>query len=351
MGNDITRVVGMDVSDRYSHLCILGLDGEVEEESRVSTTPEGLRRRFGEMGRVRVAFEVGTHSPWIGRLLTELGHEVILANPRRLRSIYENDTKSDRVDAEMLARLARSDPKLLYPVAIRSEERQAGLVVIRSRRVLVEMRTKLVNHVRGVCKSLGVRLPRCTAASFHRQAVSFIPEELFSSLEPVLRQMEELEGSIRDCDRRIEEMAREIEGVDILTSATGVGNLTAVTYALTLGDPSRFHKSRTVGSYLGLRSKRDQSGERDKQLPITRAGDVYLRSLLVGCAHHVLGPFGPDSALRCWGLSLAERGGRGAKKKAVVAVARKLAVILHRMWVTGERYRPFPECRPEQEAA
>lgn len=341
----------MDVSDRYSHLCVLGLDGEVEEESRVPTTPQAFKRRFGDMVRVRVALEVGTHSPWIGRLLEELGHEVILANPRRVRSIYQSNDKSDRVDAEMLARLARVDPKLLYPVQIRSEERQAGLVVIRSRRTLVETRTKLVNHVRGVCKSLGVRLPKCTAASFHRRVVSFIPEQVLPSLEPVLHQLEGLEGSIRDCDRRIEAMSREVDGVDVVTSITGVGDLTAVAYVLTLGDPSRFRRSREVGSYLGLRPRRDQSGEVDKQLRVTRAGDVYLRSLLVGCAQYILGPFGPDTALRRWGLSISQRGGRGAKKRAVVAVARKLSVIMHRLWVTGETYRPFPEGKPEEEAA
>lgn len=341
----------MDVSDRYSHLCVLGLDGEVEEESRVPTTPQAFKRRFGDMVRVRVALEVGTHSPWIGRLLEELGHEVILANPRRVRSIYQSNDKSDRVDAEMLARLARVDPKLLYPVQIRSEERQRGLVVIRTRRVLVETRTKLVNHVRGVCKSLGVRLPKCTAASFHRRVVSFIPEQVLPSLEPVLHQLEGIEGSIRDCDRRIEAMSREVDGVDVVTSITGVGDLTAVAYVLTLGDPSRFRRSREVGSYLGLRPRRDQSGEVDKQLRVTRAGDVYLRSLLVGCAQYILGPFGPDTALRRWGLSIAQRGGRGAKKRAVVAVARKLSVIMHRLWVTGETYRPFPEGKPEEEAA
>jgi transposase len=351
MNNDITRVVGMDVSDRYSHLCVLGLDGEVEEESKVPTTPHGLRRRFSEMDRVRVALEVGTHSPWMGRLLEELGHEVILANPRRVRSIYQSNDKSDRVDAEMLARLARSDPKLLCPVQIRSEERHAGLVVIRSRRILVETRTKLVNHVRGVCKSLGVRLPKCTAASFHRRMVSLIPEEILPSLEPVLRQLDGIEGSLRDCDGRIKEMASEIDGVEVLTSVLGVGDLTAVTYVLTLGDPSRFRRSREVGSYVGLRPKRDQSGEVDKQLRVTRAGDKYLRSLLVGSAQYILGPFGSDSALRRWGLGLAERGGKAAKKRAVVAVARKLSVIMHRMWVTGEMYQVFPEGKPEEKAA
>ena len=351
MDNNITRVVGMDVSDRYSHLCVLGLDGEVEEESKVPTTPHGLRRRFSEMDRVRVALEVGTHSPWMGRLLEELGHEVILANPRKVRIISQSNDKSDRVDAEMLARLARSDPKLLCPVQIRSEERHAGLVVIRSRRILVETRTKLINHVRGVCKSLGVRLPKCTTACFHRRVVSFIPGDMLPSLEPVLRQLDGIEGSIRDCDLRIKEMASEIDGVEILTSVAGVGALTAVTYVLTLGDPSRFRRSREVGSYVGLRPKRGQSGDVDKQLRVTRAGDKYLRSLLVGSAQYILGPFGPDSALRRWGLGLAERGGKAAKKRAVVAVARKLSVIMHSMWIRGEMYQAFPESKTEEKAA
>jgi transposase len=351
MDKDITRVVGMDVSDRHCHLCVLGMGGVVEEESKVPTTAPGIGRRFGQMDRVRVALEVGTHSAWIGRLLEGLGHEVILANPRRVRSIYQSNDKSDTVDAEMLARLARVDPALLYPVAIRSEERQRGLVLVRGRRVLVETRTKLVNHVRGVCKSLGIRLPQGAASGFHRRASAFLPEEVLSLVEPVLRQLEALEGSIGDCDRRIGEMARGMKGVDLLCSIPGVGPLTAVAFVLTIGDPSRFRKGREVGSYLGLRPRRDQSGDVDKQLRVTRAGDVYLRSLLVGCVHYILGPFGPDTALRRWGLSLMERGGRGAKKKAVVAVARKLAVIMHRMWVTGEVYRPFPQGKPQEAAA
>jgi transposase len=348
MGNDITGIVGMDVSDRFVHLCFLDLAGEIEEESRVSTSPEALTRRFQDSPRMRVALEVGTHSPWMGRLLGDLGHEVILANPSRLRSIYESNDKSDRVDAQMLARLARSDPKLLYPVEIRSEDCQRGLMVVRARRTLVETRTKLVNHIRGACKSLGVRLPKCDAQSFHRSVVSFVPEDIVPVLEPLFRQLAFLEEEIKGFDRRIKEMASQLDGAEVLQSVDGVGELTAVTFLLTIGDPSRFRRSRDVGSYLGLRPKRSQSGEVDKQLRITRAGDTYLRSLLVSCAHRVLRESGPDSALRRWGMSIVARGGRGAKKRAVVAVARKLSVILHRLWVTGEEYRSFPEGKPEE---
>ena len=351
MDNDITRVVGMDVSDRHSHICILSMEGDVEEESRIATTPDVLGRRFSEMGCVRVALEVGTHSPWIGRLLEELGHEVILANPRKLRSIYESDDKSDRVDAQMIARIARLDPGLFYPVQIRSEERHEVLSVIRSRRVLVETRTKLVNHVRGVCKSFGVRLPKCDAGCFHRSVSGLIPDNLRPSLDPVMSQLGGLEVSIKECDRLIAAKSLEVEGVKTIASIKGVGDLTALTFVMTLGDSGRFVKSREVGSYLGLRPRRDQSGEVDRQLRVTRAGDVYLRSLLIGCANYILGPLAPDSALRRWGLSIADRGGKNAKKRALVAVARKLSVIMHHLWVTGQIYRPFPERKPEQEAA
>jgi len=128
-----------------------------------------------------------------------------------------------------------------------------------------------------------------------------------------------------------------------LTHVFGVGTLTAVTFVLTVGDKNRFSNSRDVGSCLGLRPRRDQSGSHDSQLGITKAGNKYLRNLLVECANHILGPFGRDSALRRWGLHLMARGGKNARKKALVAVARKLAILLHKLWVTREPYSPFYE--------
>lgn len=334
--------IGLDLGDRFSRLCGVDGSGEVVEEGRLQTTEASLRRRFAGSERSRVVVEVGTHSPWVSRLLEGLGHEVWVANPRQLRLIYRNDRKSDRVDAEYLARIGRLDPKLLAPVAHRGRETQADLAVLRSREVLVGARTRLVNHVRGAVKSVGGRLPSCSTASFPRQVREGIPEELEPALVPLLADIARLTRQIRRYDRRIERLCEErYPETVVLRQVAGVGPITALCYVLTLEDPTRFPSSRSVGTYLGLVPKQRDSGDSEPQLRISKAGDPMLRRLLVGSAHYILGPFGPDTELRRWGLKLAERGGKAAKKRAAVAVARKLAVLLHSLWHTGEVYEPL----------
>jgi len=136
----------------------------------------------------------------------------------------------------------------------------------------------------------------------------------------------------------------------LLKQVKGVGTQIALTYLLTIEDPHRFAKSRDVGCFLGLRPGRRDSGESQPQMHISKEGDPYLRTMLVQGAHYILGPFGADSDLRRWGLKLAARGGKNAKKRAVVAVARKLAVLLHRLWVTGEVYEPLHNSHKEMRA-
>ena len=346
---------GLDLGDRYSYLCLLDTDGgEVIEEGRVRTTSEALRRRFASERPMRIAIETGTHSPWVSRLLEELGHEVLVANARKLRLIYANKRKTDEVDAENLARLARLDPKLLHPLKHRGEESQAHMAIVRSRQALVDCRTQLVNHVRGTAKSFGARLPKCPARSFHKRAQEHIPEALLPALGPILEQIGSLTERIRQYDRRLEAIAEErYPETDLLRQVEGIGSLTALTFVLTLEDPHRFEKSRSVGAYLGLVPATERSGERDPQKRISKEGDEMLRKLLVGSAHYVLGPFGSDSDLRRHGEKIASRGGKNAKKRAAVAVARKLAVLLHRLWVTGEAYDPYHDAqrRRRKEAA
>ena len=346
---------GLDLGDKYSYLCIIDQhSGEIIEEGRLRTTPEALRRRFASESSLRIAIETGTHSPWVSRVLKECGHEVLVANARKLRLIYANKRKTDEVDAENLARLARLDPKLLYPVAHRGEDSQAHIAIIRSRQALVGCRTQLVNHVRGAVKSFGARLPKCPARSFHKRAQEHIPEALSPALEPVLGQIASLTERIRDYERQLEEIAKEsYPETDLLRQVEGIGPLTALTFVYTLEDPYRFEKSRSVGAYLGLVPARDQSGDRDPQKRISKEGDEMLRKLLVGSAHYVLGPFGSDSDLRRHGEKIASRGGKNAKKRAAVAVARKLSVLLHRLWVTGEVYDPLHDAhrRRQKEAA
>jgi transposase len=349
---------GLDLGDKYSYLCLIDQDsGEVIEEGRLRTTPEAFRRRFASEQPLRIAIEAGTHSPWASRVLEECGHEVLVANARKLRLIYANKRKTDEIDAENLARLARLDPKLLYPLKHRGEDSQAHMAIIRSRQALVGCRTQLVNHVRGAVKSFGGRLPKCPAVSFHKRAAEHIPEALWPALGPMLETIGSLTQRIRDYERRLETISKErYPETDLLRQVEGVGSLTALTFVLTLEDPYRFEKSRSVGAYLGLVPARDQSGDRDPQSQrrITKEGDEMLRRLLVGSAHYILGPFGSDSDLRRHGEKIASRGGKNAKKRAAVAVARKLSVLLHRLWVSAEVYEPLyntHRCARQEEAA
>jgi transposase len=334
---------GLDLGDKYSYLCLIDqTDGEVIEEGRLRTTPDAIRRRFASEQQLRIALEAGTHSPWVSRLLEECGHEVLVANARKLGLIYANKRKTDQIDAENLARLARLDPKLLYPLKYRGEDSQAHMALIRSREALVGARTQLVNHARGAVKSIGARLPKCPARSFHKKAAEHIPEALWPALGPILEQIGSLTERIREYDRKLEEISKEhYPETELLRQVEGIGPLTALTFVLTLEDPYRFEKSRSVGAYLGLVPARDQSGNRDPQKRISKEGDEMLRKLLVGSAHYILGPFGSDSDLRRHGEKIASRGGKNSKKRAAVAVARKLSVLLHSLWTSGEVYDPL----------
>jgi len=342
MSKDTTVFVGIDLGDKQSDLCFLDPDGHVIEESRVPTTPSSLKRRFASLPPCPVAMEVGAHSRWVSELLTRLGHEVFVADARQLRLIYKNPRKHDRADAEYLARLARLDPQLLSPIHHRSPQAQADLAVLRARDSLVRARTQLINHARGLVKTTGARLPSSSAHSFHLKAATAVPEELLPALTPILATIASLTERIRAYDRAIEQIAEaRYPETSLLRHVKGVGPVTSLAYILTLEDPQRFRKSREVGACLGLVPRRDQSGSQEPQLHITKTGDSYLRRLLVQSAQYLLGPFGPDCDLRRWGLQLAERGGKNAKKRAVIAVARKLAVLLHHLWKNGEIYDPF----------
>ena len=334
--------IGLDLGDRSSWYCLLDEVGEVRLEQKLGTTPKAMREVFGGMPRSRIALETGMHSPWVSRLLSELGHEVIVAHARNVRLIGESRKKDDRLDAQTLARLARIDPQLLCPVKHRSAKAQADLTVIRARAGLVRARTALVNTARGLAKSYGERLRGCNVRNMNPEKAEGLSPELQRALEPLLAAIESLSERIGEYNERIEALAQKsYPQVALLKQVKGVGTLIALTFLLTLEDPHRFRKSRDVGCYLGLQPGRRNSGQSEPQMHISKEGDPYLRTLLVQGAHHILGPFGADSDLRRWGLKLAERGGRNGKKRAIIATARKLAVLLHRLWVSGEVYEPL----------
>lgn len=338
------------MGDRFSQVCLLdAVSGVVIEEARIGMTEVGISNYFRGRKPMRVALEVGTQSAWVSRAIEASGHQVLVANARQVRLIYAGKRKSDRVDAEKLARLARFDEKLLAPIRHRGEQAQVDLANIRSREALVQARTALVNHVRGTVKGFGTRLPKCTTAAFHVRAMEHLPAALRPALEPVVAVIAQLNERIKEFDKRILELSESnYPEAGVLRQVRGVGPITALSFVLTIDDPYRFGKSREVGPYLGLTPGQKQSGESDPQQRITKAGDVHLRKLLVQCAHFILGPFGSDSDLRRHGEKLAARGGPAAKKKALTAVARKLAVLLHHLWISGEVYEPLRNSKQAQ---
>lgn len=343
----VAKVMGLDLGDRCSRYAVLDNKGVRVDEGQVATKREALEELFGRKRRLRVIIETGTHSPWVSRLATAAGHEVIVANARKVKLISSNRKKRDRVDAEYLARLGRADIKLLHPVRHRSAQTQQHRVWLLARDVSVATRTKLINHVRGVVKSVGERLPSCSAEVFAGKVAPVLPATIRSAMEPILSLIESLTTTIRDYDKQIALISRtHYPIVERLRQVTGVGPITSLAYVLTLEDPHRFATSRTVGAYLGLVPASHESGEQVPQMRITKEGDVLLRRLLINSAQHILGPFGEDSDLRRHGERIAQRGGKIAKKRAVVAVARKLAVLLHKLWLTSSDYEPLYMSRP-----
>jgi transposase len=352
--NQSTFTIGVDLGDKWSSYCIVGLEGETLTEGQLRTTQEDVAAFFQALTPARVVMEVGTHSAWVREVVARCGHEVLVANPRQMDGPKQRKRKNDRLDAHRLARVGRVDPQSLFPVEHRSREVRQDLVMIRARDALVAARTQMINTTRGLVKSLGSRLPKCSSASFSHKVAAALPAEVREVLLPLVQLVETLSSDIAAYDERIEKLATEkYAHAALLRQVKGVGPLTALAYVLTLENPNRFVKSRDVGPYLGLVPKQEESGDSQPQLRISKAGDVMVRRLLVGSAHYILGPFGPDTDLRRYGLKLCERGGKNAKKRAAVAVARKLAVLLHRLWVSGEVYEPLRHASSatEQEAA
>lgn len=336
------RFFGLDVGDRVTHLCCVDGERVVVERQRFPTSPDGVQKVFASRPPAKIVLEVGSQSPWMSDLLRSLGHEVIIADARRVAELTRAGRKTDRRDAETLARLLQGMPELLGAVHHRGRQGQADLAVIRARDLLVRTRTSMVQHVRGTLKASGLRAPACSAETFHRKARESVPEHLEPALLPILDHLAELEVRIRRFDREIEGIAaKRYPAAARLRQVCGVGPLTSLAFVLSVDDPRRFKKSRTIGSWIGLCPKVQASGDRDPQLSISKTGCSYLRRLLVQSAHYILGPFGKDGDLRRFGLRLCERGGKAAKRRAAVAVARKLAVLLHRLWIGSEPYEPL----------
>jgi transposase len=334
--------IGIDLSDRTGRFYAIDEEGKKIEEGTIALRTPELEKWAGAIPPTLMAIEAGTHSPWISRLLTRCGHEVIVANPVKVSLITKNVQKTDPVDAEYLARLARFDRGLLFPIQHRGEQAQIDLQVIRTRDVAVKMRTTAISHVRGAVKSFGGRLSKCSTEAFVNTTRKEVPEALKMALDPMFDQIDQLTKTINGYERQVLKLVEQrYPEVEMVAQIKGVGALTGLAYVLVLEDARRFASSRSVGPFLGLTSKKDQSGDSDPQRGITKAGNRLLRRLLVQSAHYIQGPNGDDSDLRRHGEKIAARGGKRAKKRATIAVARKLSVLMHRLWSSGEIYEPL----------
>jgi transposase len=340
--NQIT--IGLDLGDRRNAVCVLDNAGQIIAEESQPNTRGNLEQLSQRYPGATIAMETGTHSPWVSRLFEARGHTVYVANARKVRAISQSVTKSDEQDARMLARLCRADPSLLSPVKHRSEHCQRDLVQLKARESLVRARVDLMNSTRFLLKSLGLTVPsQVKATAFVRKLRPLLDAAATALVEPLLQAIDALSAQIKTLEDKLEPLAcHQYPDTARLRQIPGVGPITALAYVLTLESPGRFAHNRDVGPYLGLVPRRDQSGDTDKPLPITKAGNTHLRCLLVNCAHYILGPFGPPTALREAGLRIAAKGGRPAKKRAVIATARKLAVTMMALWKTGSEYQALP---------
>ena len=335
--------IGLDLGEHRHRYCALDAAGRVMEEGNVANERKALAKLSARYRGAVAIMEAGTHSPWISRHLKELGWRVIVSNPRKVRAIYQHERKCDERDALMLARIGRMDPALLYPVRHSSEQAQEDLVRIKLRDSLVRARVALINSVRFSLKSLGYKVRNPSSAHFHKTVMDALPESLCQMISPSVQALAELTARIKVLESEIVALAREkYPQTRWLEQIPGVGPITALYFVLKIETPTRFENVRDIGAFVGLCPRRDQSGENDPQLRISKRGDAYLRRLLVSASHYILGPFGPDSALRQYGLNLAAEGTRRAKKRAIVAVARKLAVLLLSLWKNQSSYQPFP---------
>jgi transposase len=344
--------VGLDVGDKKTHFCVVDAERKVVGRGAFPTNSDALTKSLEPFASAKVVLEAGSQSPWMSRVLRSSGRDVQVADPRRVQLISKDPRKTDRRDAEMLAKMGAAMPDLLGNVHHRGEQAQAHLSIVRARDLLVRMRTMAVQQVRSIAKAFGERLPTASTEGFAARVSKLVPEPLQPALSPTLEIIDDLSRRIREFEKSLAKIAKEhYPEAKRLQQIHGVGPIISVAFVLSIDDPKRFNSSRRVGSWLGLCPRSHASGDSNPQLRISKAGDTRLRRLLVQGAHYILGPFGKDSDLRRYGLRLAARGGKAAKKRAAVAVARKLAVLLHRLWLTGADYEPLRTAKRRGEVA
>ena len=332
--------IGLDLGNKQSDYCIVDKASMVVGRGKVKSHREAFRTLLSAYPGALVVCEVGGHSRWVQQLVESLPLEILVANARQIALINKSHRKNDKRDAELLATVGACMPRMLQKVVHKGDQFYADLAVIETRNLLTAERTKLTNRIKGLCKAQGESLSIRGGRAFHKKAPECIPELLQPGTAPLFAMLEKIDEQLVAIDKVLDAMAQRYPVTAKLRQIHGVGIQTALTFVLTICDSSRFSNSRDVAAYLGLVPRQRASGNCDPQLPISKAGDGNLRRLLVLCAHYILSR-GKDCHLRRWGLALCERGGKNGKKRACVAVARKLSVVMLALWKSGEDYDPM----------
>ena len=357
MDKEYYTTIGMDVSDRTTKVCVMakqGINPKIVMETTIPTSKDGLAKFLATQDKSSpVVFETGMHCRWMNEVAEGIGFKVYIANPCRLRMITESKAKNDVNDARMLARIALSDPGLLHPVRLRGKEHQKMLNLHEMRNLLVKHRTGIIVQLRAVAKSMGFRIERSSTAHFHAIDTRAWPKEFRDIAWPMLKNLEQLAVTIKTYEKQIRELAQTPTfkaQVERLMEIRYVGLYVATGFvAVTGGDMDKFEKSRDVGPWLGLVPKQDQSGDIDRQCHITKTGSPFMRRLLVESAQMIVRDSATDTDLKVKGMRFCRRGAKIAKRKAIAAVARSLAVLMVAMLKhPNTPYAPLSErCKME----
>lgn len=335
------RVMAIDLGDRTSVLAFRR-SGKIVHET-LNTGCHAFRERFSAEPRSEVFFEAGSQSHWVAWMLEDLGHVPVVVHPRSLPMNHKPTRKNDQVDADLLLECGELRPSFMTVVQLRPRALQLDMVCLRTREMLVRTRTELVSGVRSHAKLFGQPIPTSGTVAFPKRVAETLSRDLYQMLAPLVRQIEQLSAQIGKLDGKLKRMADRYPATALLRQVWGIGEQTALAFVLTLQGPERFKDARAAGAAVGLVPRQRQSGSSDPELSITKTGDTTLRWLLVLAAQRMLRKNAPDTDLKRFALRLAARGGKNSKKRAVVALARKLAVLLMALWRTGEAYEPLRE--------
>ena len=330
--------IGLDVSLASTSICVLDEKGKIVTEARVASAPEALVAFLRKLPHriATVGLEAGPLSHWLYKGMTDAGFEVVLMETRQVKgALKAMPIKTDRRDAEGIARLLQMG--WFRPVHCKTVSSQEMRALLTSRKSVLDAIIRMEISLRGVLRNFGLKLGPISKGRYEARVRELVAGNamLEAAAEPILGARAALRRELAELEKLVRNLARQDRACRLLMTMPGVGHVIALTYTSAIDDPERFHRSKDVGPWVGLTPGREQSGERDIVGRITKAGDAGLRAALYQAATVMLNRAGPNW-LKAWALRLAKHRG---KKRATVALARRIGVVLHRMWRDGTEFR------------